>query len=191
MKTDSEVISRVLGGNARVYAVLVDRYKDRAFALAWRILKSREEAEESVQDAFTKAFHSLGSFRGDAEFGTWFYRILYNGCMTRVSRRAESMLSLHGPDLADDDTLIDPDAPDLLEGIVADERYELLQEEIQKLPEKFRVVISLFYGQEQRYEEIAAILGVPVSTVKTHLFRARTLLRKRVNDKYKEEQRAA
>ena len=81
--------------------------------------------------------------------------------------------------------------PDALESIAEEELYEILDAEMQKLPEKFRAVLVLFYVQEQRYEEIAKVLNLPLSTVKTHLFRARGLLRNRVLDRYKDEMRAA
>jgi len=89
------------------------------------------------------------------------------------------------------DAVSEADAPNGLESLAAEERSLILNEELQKLPEKLRVVLTLFYMQEQRYEEIAAILDVPLNTVKTHLFRARTLLRKRVAERYSEQTRAA
>jgi RNA polymerase sigma-70 factor, ECF subfamily len=191
MESDRDIIARILAGNPRLYGIIVDRYKDRAFALASRLLKSREEAEETVQDAFARAYRALNSFRGESGFGTWYYRILYNCCMTRVARRPEGMVSLHAPETAEEPALAHAGEPDLLENIVLEERYALLNAEIQKLPEKFRTVLVLFYVQEQRYEEIAVVLGIPLTTVKTHLFRARALLRKRLNDRYNEEMRAA
>jgi RNA polymerase sigma-70 factor, ECF subfamily len=191
MNSDGHIISLILAGNARQFGVLVDRYKDRAFALAFRLLKSREEAEEAVQDSFVRAYRSIAEFRGESGFGTWFYRILYNNCMTRLSRRPEAMVSIHASESNEGENIIESGEPDLLDGIVAGERYELLNSEIQQLPEKYRTIVLLFYVQEQRYEEIATILEVPVSTVKTHLFRARALLKKRLMDRYNEETRAA
>lgn len=191
MGTDHDTIARILSGDERRYGVLVDRYKDRAFALACRLLGSREEAEEAVQDAFVKAYRSLPDFRGESGFGTWYYRILYNVCMTRISRRQAGPLSLEDLSLPGAETAIESDELGSLEAIAAEERLEMLNDELQKLPEKFRTVMTLFYVQEQRYEEIAAILDLPMNTVKTHLFRARTLLRKRVMERYDEETRAA
>jgi RNA polymerase sigma-70 factor, ECF subfamily len=191
MNSDGHTISLILAGNPRQFGVLVDRYKDRAFALAFRLLKSREEAEEAVQDSFVKAYRSIAEFRGESGFGTWFYRILYNNCMTRLTRRPEAAISIHASESDEAENIIESGEPDMLESIVSDERYELLNSEIQKLPEKYRTIVVLFYVQEQRYEEIASILSVPVSTVKTHLFRARSLLKKRLLDRYNEDMRAA
>jgi len=88
---DHRIISSVVSGDSRAFSVLVDRYKDRAFSLAVRLVGRREEAEEIVQDAFVKAFKGLSGFRGDARFGTWLHRIVYNLCMTRVSRRRKGI----------------------------------------------------------------------------------------------------
>jgi len=191
MDPEHETIRRIVGGDSRQFGVLVDRYKDRAFALASRLLGSREEAEEAVQDAFVKAFHRLADFRGDSRFGTWYYRILYNTCMTRVSRRPAGSLSLDDLTSNDGELTVESDEPDRLEVISSNERREILGEELQKLPQKFQAVLTLFYLQEQRYEEIAAILEIPLNTVKSHLFRARGLLRKRIQDRYNEGMRAA
>jgi RNA polymerase sigma factor (sigma-70 family) len=191
MGTDHDIIARILSGDSRQFGALVDRYKDRAFALAWRLLGSREEAEETVQDAFVKAYRSLPEFRGASAFGTWFYRILYNSCMTKISRRHAEPVSLEDLSPAGLEVASESDDLDELERIAAEERYDILDTEIQKLPEKSRTVLTLFYVQAQRYEEIATILGIPVNTVKTNLFRARVLLRRRIMERYSEETRAA
>jgi RNA polymerase sigma-70 factor (ECF subfamily) len=191
MIADHDIIVRILAGDTHHFSVLVDRYKDRAFALACRLLGNREEAEEILQDAFVKAYRSLADFRGESRFGTWFYRIVYNACMTRVSRRHGGAASLDDPETTGGEWTIASDDRDALETIEREERCEILDAELQKLPEKFRAVLVLFYVQGQKYEEIASILNLPLSTVKTHLFRARALLRNRVLDRYKEDMRAA
>jgi RNA polymerase sigma factor (sigma-70 family) len=191
MIADHTIIARILAGDTHHFSVLVERYKDRASALACRLVGSREEAEEVLQDAFVKAFRSLADFRGESRFGTWFYRIVYNACMTRVSRRQDSVLSLDDPAMVGGECAVASNDPDALERLAEDEQYEILDAEMQKLPEKFRTVLALFYVQGQRYEEISLILNLPMSTVKTHLFRARALLRNRVLDRYNDETRAA
>jgi len=191
MIADHTIIARILAGDTHRFSVLVERYKDRAFALACRLVGNREEAEEVLQDAFVKAFRSLADFRGGSRFGTWFYRIVYNACMTRVSRRHDSVPSLDDPAMVGGECAVASNDPDALERLAEDEQHEILDAEMQKLPEKFRTVLALFYVQGQRYEEISLILNLPMSTVKTHLFRARALLRNRVLDRYNDETRAA
>ncbi len=191
MNTDRDTVARILAGDARQFGVLVDRYKDRAFSLASRLLGNREEAEETVQDAFVRAYRSLAEFRGESQFGTWFYRILYNACVTRITRRRTPAASLDEITVDGGEYVIASAEQDALEHFAAEERHEILNAELQKLPERYRTALLLFYFQEQRYEEIASILKIPVSSVKTHLFRGRSLLRKRLTERYNDEVRAA
>src|ERR1039458_7241970 len=92
--SDHEIISRVLGGNTRSYADLVERHKNKAMTLAMRMLRNREEAEEAVQDAFVRAFNALGQFEKRSTFSTWLYRILFNVCSTILSKRGEPVQSI-------------------------------------------------------------------------------------------------
>ena len=95
-KNDQEIIERVLSGEKKAYAELVNRHKDRAMTLAMRMLKNREEAEEAVQDAFVRAFHALSRFEWRSSFSTWFYRIVFNVCSTALSKRGKDiMVSIH------------------------------------------------------------------------------------------------
>lgn len=190
--TEREIIEQVRAGNTRRYALLVDRHKDRALTLACRIVGHREEAEELVQDAFVRAFRSLDQFRGEAKFGTWYYRILYNLCMTRVTRRrgkSEQMSVLDENEL--DRLQVEADEPSIDERLEQRELNELIADEINSLPEKFRSVVTLFYIQEMSYEEIVSVLKEPIGTVKTNLFRARNLLKRKILGRVKGEMKVA
>lgn len=192
MELDTDIVARILAGDKRRFGVLVDRYKDRALTLACRLLGSHEEGEEVLQDAFLKAFYALPDFRGDARFGTWFYRIVYNSCMTRISRRREPPVSLDaGEDGEGASSFPDSDTLSVLDRMEEQEMQRIMAEELLSLPERFRAVLTLFYVQEQRYEDIALILGVPLGTVKTHISRGRVLLRERVARRYNDTVRAA
>ncbi len=170
---DRQIIQEIRNGQPRRFAVLVDRHKDRALTLAVRMVGNREEAEELVQDSFVRAFRSLDDFRGDARFGTWFYRIVYNVCMTSVMRKKES-LSDAGEDFPD---VAAPEG-DPLSQLEEAELQALLAEAIGRLPEQQRAALTLFYVQDMTYEEIAGVTGQPMGTVKTHLFRGREGLRR-------------
>jgi RNA polymerase sigma-70 factor (ECF subfamily) len=190
--TEQDIIQQVLGGNTRWYALLVDRHKDRALTLAVRLLGDRQEAEDLLQDAFIKAFKSLDQFRGEAKFGTWFYRILYNLGMTRVRRRRERGVSLESADSQEyEQVLAHHDEPSIQERLENEEVQLVIDEVIAGLPEKFKSVITLFYVQEMSYEEIATVLDTPLGTVKTNLFRARSMLKERVLGRMKGEMNAA
>jgi len=155
--------------------------------LAMRILANREEAEEAVQDAFVRAFRSLERFRGDSQFTTWFYRILHNVAMSALKRRGKlqqipyeegSGLDLEQP----------PDeGGDSLAGLEQKQLGELVEEALRALPERYRVVLTLFYVQEMKYHEITAVLDLPMGTVKTLLFRGRESLKSAIAGRLEHE----
>jgi RNA polymerase sigma-70 factor (ECF subfamily) len=191
-RTDAEIIDDVRAGNTRSYASLVDRHKDRAFTLAQRLVGDRLEAEELVQDAFINAYRNLGQFRGEARFGTWFYRILYNLCMTRLRRRSASppMLEMTD-DTARNAIPVEDDALSFDETLENNDLVRFLSLEVEALPPQYRSAVTLYYIQEMSYEEIAGIMEIPLGTVKTCLFRGRNLLKKRISTRLKKEVKVA
>ncbi len=179
IQSDNDIIEQIRKGDARKYSLIVDHHKNQAYALAFRLVGEKREAEELVQDAFVRAFRSLDQFRGDAKFSTWLYRIVYNLCMTRVTRRRTRPDSVDIREEMLDNVFVDEEAgPD--ERMENDEYNTIVAEEIQQLPEKFKSAVTLFYLQEMSYEEMMTVLNLPLGTVKTNLFRGRNLLRERV-----------
>jgi RNA polymerase sigma factor (sigma-70 family) len=183
---DAGIVREIREGNVRRFGALVDRHRDRAMTLALRIVGNREEAEELVQDSFVRAYRSLADFRGDSLFGTWFTRILYNVCLTRVSRRRNQETATEEEELP-----APSDETDVLSKMEEKEMQEVITEEIARLPERYRTVITLFYVQEMAYGEIAQVTGHPLGTVKTNLCRGRTALRRRVLARLRESVEAA
>lgn len=179
---DQEIVQRVLAGEKRAYAELVERYKGKGMTLALRMLKNREDAEEALQDAFVRAFRSLARFEWRSSFSTWFYRIVYNVCSSALSRRGEEV-SVSLQEEAEENFRELPDGatgPDLQ---FEDREFrEAVAKAIQGLPPAYSGVVTLFFLQEMSYDEIVEITGMPLGTVKARLFRARVLLRKAVMD---------
>jgi RNA polymerase sigma-70 factor (ECF subfamily) len=175
---DHAVIQRILGGEKKAYAELVERHKDRALTLAVRILKNREDAEEALQDAFIRAFNALPRFEWKSSFSTWFYRIVYNVCVSGLSRRdRKQRISIDDEDesgsvleLASEET-----PPDL--ALESSELNAIVQEEIDRLPGAYGPTFTLFFVQEMSYDEVVEVTGLPLGTVKARLFRARVMLR--------------
>ena len=184
---EDQIIAAIRSGNARAYAVLVDRYKDRALSLAVRLVGDHDEAEELVQDAFVNAYRKLDQFRGDARFGTWLHRILYNLCMTRVARRKERMASLDSLEENPAGMLHEDKGPSIQEMVEENELVALLSDEINRLPETLKAPLLLFYVDELKYEEVAEVMNIPMGTVKTYLHRGRNLLRQRMQAKLRNE----
>jgi RNA polymerase sigma-70 factor (ECF subfamily) len=178
-KPDQEIIRRVLAGEKKAFADLVNRHKDKAMTLAMRMLKNREDAEEALQDAFVRAFHALPRFEWKASFSTWFYRIVYNVCATALSKKEEAYeVSLQDGDQGEIEIPSDEPAPDV--EYESTEFQEIVTEEIGKMPEAYASVLTLFFVQEMSYEEIATVTDFPLGTVKVRLFRARMMLRERI-----------
>jgi RNA polymerase sigma-70 factor (ECF subfamily) len=189
--SDRELILEIQSGKTSSFRILVERHKDRAFTLAVRLLKQRHDAEEALQDAFLRAFQSLEDFRGDAKFGTWFYRIVYNVCLTRLGRtKPEPERYSFQEDEGEGITLqisSNDSLPD--EVLEQNEFMTLISHEIEQMAEHYRVILTLYYINELSYEEMSEILHLPLGTIKTHLFRGRALLRATVIEKYYPEEK--
>jgi RNA polymerase sigma-70 factor (ECF subfamily) len=169
---DGSLAASALRGKAEAFGTLVERYERAVYHLCLRTLRDPEEAKDAAQEAFYKAFRSLRTFKTGAKFSTWILSIAYHACCDRLERRKR----FSGAEL--------PERADPAPGpaLLAERRDEAreLRAAIDALPEKYRTVITLYHLQGKQYEEIARVLDVPLGTVKTHLFRAKELLRKRL-----------
>lgn len=171
---DQTLVAQTLAGRREAFGTLVERYDRAIYHLAYRTLRDQEEARDAAQEAFFKAYRSLHTFKPGAKFSTWLFAIAYHGCCDRLSRR-KRFSSEELPERAD--TAAGPES----EAIASDEARRL-RAAIAELPEKYRSVITLYHLQGRQYEEIAQVLGVPMGTVKTHLFRAKEQLRRILNE---------
>ncbi len=174
-RDDSFYIQRIAKGDHSAYAALVDKHKQLVFTIVVKIVRSREEAEEVSQDVFLKAFKALSSFKGDAKFSTWLYRIAYNAAISQ-SRKKKPVFS------AIDDEMIDNYTTDKISRSVnelnREEQIEAVNQVMEKLPEEENLLLILFYKKEKTIEEIAEITGYTKSNVKVKLYR----IRKRMYD---------
>jgi RNA polymerase sigma-70 factor (ECF subfamily) len=177
--SDFEIIQRILAGETRAYAELVDRHKDRAMTLAMRMLKNREDAEEALQDAFVRAFKALDRFEMKASFATWFYRIVFNVCSSALGKRQGTHdISIDEDNL--DAALSSPPAGNPEIEYDSSEFQRSVHEEIERMAPAYGAILTLFFIQELGYEEIVEVTGLPLGTVKNRLFRARMMLRQAV-----------
>ncbi|GAC1401847.1 MAG: RNA polymerase sigma factor RpoE [Candidatus Velthaea sp.] len=172
--TDDELIASAIAGRAEAFGILVERYDRAVYHLAYRTLHDVEDAKDATQEAFFKAYRALQTFRPGAKFSTWIFTIAYHACCDRLARRKR----FSGDELPD---RADPAAGPETLAVRGDESGRL-RAAIDALPEKYRTVITLFHVSGKQYEEIAEVLGLPMGTVKTHLFRAKELLRKALAD---------
>jgi RNA polymerase sigma-70 factor (ECF subfamily) len=172
---DATLVIASKAGNQDAFALLVQRHQRRVFNLVYRMLQQYEEANEVTQETFLAAWQGLSSFRGDARFSTWLYRIAYNCALKQIEQRKRDTAL----QVAMQEEVIDTDERVGAELEIRD-RQALVREHISTLPAKYRIVLVLRHLQDMTYEEMAEILTMPIGTIKTHLFRARNLLKERL-----------
>jgi RNA polymerase sigma-70 factor (ECF subfamily) len=163
---DAAAVARCLGGETAAFEILVRRYQRGLFNVALRMLGNYEDARDTTQTAFIKAYEHLDSFDAAQRFFSWIYRILKNECLNVLrARRPFEPVSL---DL--------PSTGSPLGSLESTERQEAVQAALLELTPDYREVIVLRHFTELSYEEIASTLGIPMKTVKSRLYTARQQL---------------
>ena len=190
-QSDTALISRCQGKDIAAFDQIVVRYKHKIFNYIFRMVGDSDEAEDLTQEVFVKTYVSLASFRSESSLNTWLYRIAGNLCIDSHRKRRRRQNALGGATLSLDEAPAQTDMGDENgpSREVADRSFEpynmLAQQELDgqiqkalaKLPEKMRTVVVLHDLEDMPYEEIAAIVGCPLGTVKSRLFNARVRLR--------------
>jgi len=175
----ADLVRRAQDGDAAAFAELVKQNEQRVYNLAYSVLGNPQEAQDMAQEVFVRVWRYLPSFRGDAAFTTWLYRVTVNTCLNRRRKLRQRFRQV------DDESALDylPSAsPDPLTTTMRRQRQEYLWSLVDQLSEKYRVVILLFYREQLTYDEIAEVLALPLGTVKAHLNRARGALAKRLSE---------
>jgi RNA polymerase sigma-70 factor (ECF subfamily) len=177
--TDEDLVARSQGGDSESFNQLILRWERPIYALAYRTLGREEEARDVCQETFLRAYRSLGGFRGQAKFSSWLYRIALNLCrdFLRRERRAPMVQPPEDIDLLDLAAAAEPS--ESIEDLVA--RKDLsrqVAEAMKRLPEEQRTAIVLKEYHGLTFQEIADLLGCPLSTVKTRLYQGLTVLRR-------------
>ena len=172
---DTRLVQATLSGDREAFGQLVERYQDRVFNTLARVLGSHDDARDVVQDAFVQAFVKLESFRGDAKFYTWLYRIAMNLALShRRRRRLTDSLDSAKENMGGEPVAQQPTAAQTL---IELERAEQLQQALLQLNEGHRQILVLRELEGCSYETISEILETPVGTVRSRLFRARMQLK--------------
>jgi RNA polymerase sigma-70 factor, ECF subfamily len=174
VETDSQLVSRTQGGDQQAFAELVGRYSAPVFRLAVSVLGQEftAEAEDVTQEVFLKVHYAIESFRGDAEFSSWIYRVAFNHAINLKAR-----VRYRKPHL--DDAVLSQAAatePGPYQQLETARRDQALVECMQTLPEVYQSALRLYYWLGASVAELAELLGVPENTAKSYLHRARQLL---------------
>tara|TARA_R110002049_G_scaffold49267_12_gene141193 strand:+ start:6357 stop:6956 length:600 start_codon:yes stop_codon:yes gene_type:complete len=174
--TDQQLVARVQKGDSRAFDLLVLKYQHKIFALIGRYVRDADEVQDVAQEAFIKAYRALPRFRGDSAFYTWLYRIAINTAknylVSRSRRPPGSDIELEDAEyLENGGSLREIENPE--NALFGAELKAVVEDAISALPEDLRTAITLREFEGLSYEDIADIMGCPIGTVRSRIFRAR------------------
>jgi RNA polymerase sigma factor (sigma-70 family) len=177
---DFELIRLAKDGDEKAYAELMKKYKKSVYHTLLKMVRNVDDAEDLTIEAFAKAFRNLDKFDPKFTFSTWLFRVATNNCIDFIRKKKLDTMSIssayiddNGSDVGMDlrDTTLNPQ-----EEVIKDQKIELIQMIVTKLPARYQTLVKLRYFKELSYEEIAVELQAPLGTVKAQLHRARELL---------------
>lgn len=177
---DEELVRLHLQGDRYAFRELVDRYTKPIYNLAYHYTGDRVEAENITQETFLRVYQALPVSRLDLPFKPWLLRIAANLCRDWARKQRPDLFSHLAGDKEGQPSIIEEwvdGRPLPLDRVETQELAEMLRRAVMELPEPYRVVITLRYTEGLSYQEIAVVQGAPVNTIRTHLFRAKALLR--------------
>lgn len=186
--TDEQIVERALTGDAEAFGEIVRRWERKVFALAYGMLGREEDARDATQETFLAAFRSLRGFRGDARVSSWLHRIAINQCLTRQRRskvRNEAAIEDEEERVAANFSAPLELTPESL--VQTRENIRAVRSAVNSLPLELRQVVVMKEFEELTFREIATILDLPLSTVKSRLYTAMRQLHMRLQ-RFGEEQ---
>jgi RNA polymerase sigma-70 factor, ECF subfamily len=178
--SDEILVSRCQGGEKKAFELLIQKYQRRIFHLIYRMTQNSDVVEPLAQEVFLKAYRSIASFQGNSQFYTWLYRIAVNTCLSYVKRH--SLEDSHENPQDIDPANHHPDAPSFQtenpeQLFIRKEFYNQLTKCLNQLPEELNTTIVMREFMGLNYEEIADVLDIPLGTVRSRIYRARSHLK--------------
>ncbi|MGP1454465.1 MAG: RNA polymerase sigma factor [Treponema sp.] len=172
---DYELCKAVLAGNPRAFALLVSRYQKRIYTLGLSFFDNTEDCEDFTQDVMLKAYTNLSTFRGEGSFSAWLMRIAYNTAVNSAAKKEHYTSLAEGEDIAYPGET--PEEKHMRNCIILS-----IREAIDNLPDHYRLCIDLYFFYDMSYADIASITNLPLNTIKSHIFRAKKLLKAYLSD---------
>lgn len=169
-RKDEEIVADVLGGKREAFSQLVRRNQDRVYSLGLKFFHNRDDAGDFTQEVFIRAYERLAGFRGEAKFSTWLLKVAYYHGISSTRKRQppESLPEDYEPESRGK-------SPEELE--IARAAKVAVAQAVKELPERYRICIEMYFAMGMTYEEITGVTGIPEGTVKSHVFRAKKILR--------------
>ncbi|MBU4198702.1 MAG: sigma-70 family RNA polymerase sigma factor [Verrucomicrobia bacterium] len=174
-KTDVLLVQRCRDNDVNAFNDLMERYKRQVFSLIYRLVQNPSDAEDLAQEVFIKVFRNLSSYDPQYAFHTWLFKITHNTTIDFLRKNKTRLVSIDENSIELEDSEPSPE-----EHVEIALRSELVDKVLAAVPAPYREVLMLRYQQEMPCAEIAVILGIPESTVKVRLFRARGILKQKL-----------
>ena len=172
---DPLIVSQIVSGQKDLFRLLIRRYERAVYGMGLSFFHNREDASDFTQEVFFKAYRSLSRFEGRSRFSTWLYKIAYNTAVSGVDRKKEYQ-SLSEETV--DSLASNLETPETV--LLRQAAQGAIQDALEDLPERYRVCVDMFFFYDRSYQEIEAITGFPLNTIKSHVFRAKKILREKL-----------
>ena len=167
---DRLLCKAVLAGNTEAFSLIAAKYQKRVYSLGMSFFKNHDDSEDFVQDIMLKTFSALPKFRGESSFSTWLMRIAYNSAINSVKRKREFVSAFDDFEIKTND--LTPEERQIQNCV-----KNAIRRAVSGLPEKYRICIDLYFFYDMPYADIESITGIPVNTIKSHIFRSKKILK--------------
>jgi len=186
MVDNQTLVEQVLANEPYAFEHLIKKFQRLVSHVVFRMISNEADREDICQDVFLKVYKNLSGFRQDSKLSTWIARIAYNGCLNYLEKKKVPLFDdITSEEKNFEDSASTDPGPDQIT-----ERSNIsgvLRDEIDLLPVKYRTILTLFHLDEMTYDEISSVMSIPKGTVKSYLFRARQLLKEKLQSRYQTE----
>lgn len=179
-----QIIANVKNGKSDAFRLLVEEYQHLAFTIAYNIVKNRQDAEEVTQDSFVKVFNKISQFKEESKFSSWLFKIVYNTALSKIRKKQLDTFSLEHDDYSIEYGV---DSHNGWNQMVLDDQKKYIHRALDRLSEKDKIVLTLFYLADENLAEIGKITNEKQGTVKARLHRARSKVYDQLNVLLKNE----
>ncbi|PIP13381.1 MAG: hypothetical protein COX49_02255 [bacterium (Candidatus Stahlbacteria) CG23_combo_of_CG06-09_8_20_14_all_40_9] len=172
---DKDFVIRLKSGDKRAFEKLLTEYKNMIYTIVNRMVYNKNKVDDLLADIFVKVYQNIQRFDERSKLSTWMYRIAYNHCLDHIRKAKRDSLEAYEP--LDSMFDLSSNGLDAEKMVLKEEREQVLYALVDSMPERYRMVLNFYYFEGISYNDISEIMGIPMGTVKTYLFRAKACLR--------------
>lgn len=185
MEVDKKLIAKCMNYDKHSFMELYKMYEKYLYSLCFNYVQNKQDALDLIQEIYIKVFNNIKKFDINMPFHPWIRKIAVNTCLNFQRTIKSNVISMNmfvndEDDITVEDTLVSDE--DVLESVVTAEIKDIIKDNITKLSEEYRLILVLRYYEDLSYKEIAELINKPIGTVKTQIYRAKTLLRKKLKN---------